>query len=229
LRVTLDLTSERLRGARLQRIIVTSATGSSGHAWHACRDLDEADDHHAPAGQFDWVQDMTACWVRILGATGAGRTPLDEAVQEISAIGGAPAKERFGLKRRAAAPAEAPAITVLSRQVIAGVLISDLLLDRLCVATGQAREQVLRELSGDVPQQLRDEQLRALQAELSVSCALLRDPERASYAGLGTRIEQLLGLAEQQASELIDAARAEAAKITSSARPSQPGPPPEAN
>jgi hypothetical protein len=28
--------------------------------------------------------------------------------------------------------------------VIAGVLISDLLLDRLCAAAGQAREQVLR-------------------------------------------------------------------------------------
>jgi hypothetical protein len=117
---------------------------------------------------------------------------------------------------------------VLSRQVIAGVLISDLMLDRLCAATGQAREQVLGELSGDLPQQLRDDQLRALQAELSGSCAVLRDPERASYAGLGARIEQLLRLAEQQASELIDAARAEAAEITSPAGTPRPGPPPEA-
>jgi hypothetical protein len=54
------------------------------------------------------------------------------------------------------------------------------MLDRLCAAAGQAREQVLRELSGDLPQQLRDKQLRALQAELSGSCALLRDPERAA-------------------------------------------------
>ena len=150
----------------------------------------------------DWVQDMTARWARILSAAGEARTPLDEALQEISAIGGPPAKGRFRLKRRAAASAEAPAITVLSRQVIAGVLISDL------------------------PQQLRDEQLRALQAELSGSCAPLRDPERASYAGLGTRIEQLLRLAEGQASELIDAARAEAAEITSSARTPRPDPPP---
>jgi len=177
----------------------------------------------------DWVQDMTARWVRILGAAGGAGTPLDEALREISAIGGPPAKGRFRLKRRAAASAQAPAITVLSRQVIAGVLISDLLLDRLCAAAGQAREQVLRELSGDLPQQLRDEQLRALQAELSGSCAPLRDPERASYAGLGTRIEQLLRLAEEQASELIDAARAEAAQITSPARAPRPGPPPGAS
>jgi hypothetical protein len=177
----------------------------------------------------DWVQDMTARWVRILSAAGEGRTPLDEAVREISAIGGPPAKGRLGLRRRAADPAEAPVITALSRQVIAGVLVSDLLLDRLCAASGEAREQVLRELSGDVPQQMRDEQLRALQAGLSGSCAPLRDPDRASYAGLGSRIEQLLGLAEQQASELIDAARAEAAEITAAARAPRPGPPPGAS
>jgi hypothetical protein len=102
------------------------------------------------------------------------------------------------------------------------------MLDRLCVAAGQSRVQVLRELSSDLPRQLRDKQLRALQAELSGSCALLRDPERASYAGLGARIEQLLRLAEEQASELIDAARAEAAEITSPAGTPRPGPAPEA-
>ena len=176
----------------------------------------------------DWVQEMTARWVRILSAAGEAGSPLDEAVHEISAIGGAPAKGRFRLKRRTAAADEALAITVLSRQVIAGVLISDLMLDRLCAAAGQSRDQVLRELSGDLPRQLRDKQLRALQAELSGSCALLRDPERASYAGLGARIEQLLRLAEEQASELIEAARAEAAEITSSAGAPRPGPPPEA-
>jgi hypothetical protein len=176
----------------------------------------------------DWAQDMTARWVRILSAAGEGRTPLAEAVQEISAIGGASAKGRSGLKRRAAAAAEVPAITVLSRQVIAGVLVSSLLLDRLCAATGQAREQVLRELSGDGPQELRDGQLRALQAELSGSCALLRDPGRETYSGLGTRVEELLRLAEQQASELIDAARAEAAEITARAGQPRPGPGPGA-
>jgi vacuolar-type H+-ATPase subunit H len=41
---------------------------------------------------------------------------------------------------------------------------------------------------------------------------------------LGNRIEQLLRLAEEQASALIDAARAEAAEITSSAGTQQPCP-----
>jgi len=176
----------------------------------------------------DWVRDTMGRWTRILSAAGEGRTPLDDAVREISAIGGEPAKGRFGLRRRAAAAAEAPAITVLSRQVIAGVLISDLLLDRLCAATGQSREQVLRELPGSAPRQLPDGQLAVLQAELTGRCAQLRDPERASHAGLGSRIEELLRLAEQQASELIDAARAEAAEITSSAATPRPDPPSEA-
>jgi hypothetical protein len=173
------------------------------------------------------MQEMTARWVRILSAAGEARTPLDAAVQEISAIGGVPAKGRLGLRRRAAAPAQDPAITVLSRQLIAGVLMSDLMLDRLCAAAGQTREQVLRELSGELPQQLRDEQLRALQAELSGSWAPLRDPERGSYSGLGARVEELLRLAEEQASQLVDAARAEAAEITSAAGTPRPGPPPE--
>jgi len=167
----------------------------------------------------DWVQDMTARWVRIMSAAGGGGTPLDEAVRQISEMGGTPAKKgSLGrLKRNAAASAEASAVTVLCRQLIAGVLVSDLMIDWLCVLAGQTREQVLGQLSGGLPQQLQDQQLRALQAELSGSCTLLQDPERAPYAGLGTRIEQLLRLAEEQASALIDAARAEAAEITSSA------------
>jgi hypothetical protein len=36
----------------------------------------------------DWVQDMTARWVRIMNTAGGGRTPLDEAVRQISEIGG---------------------------------------------------------------------------------------------------------------------------------------------
>jgi hypothetical protein len=61
-------------------------------------------------------------------------------------------------------------------------------------------------------------------AELSGSCIQLREPERASYSELGARIEQLLGLAVEQASALVDAARTEAAKITESAGPRQPCP-----
>jgi hypothetical protein len=92
-------------------------------------------------------------------------------------------------------------------------------------AGGETREQVLDRLSGGLPQQLPDQQLRALQEELSGGrTLLLQDPERASYSGLGNRIEQLLRLAEEQASALIDAARAEAAEITSSAGTQQPCP-----
>jgi hypothetical protein len=75
-----------------------------------------------------------------------------------------------------------------------------------------------------VPGHLRDQQVRALHAELSGSGALLRDQERPSYSGLGARIERLLRLAEQQATELIEAARAEAAKITASAGAPPAGP-----
>jgi hypothetical protein len=177
----------------------------------------------------DWVQDMTTRWMRIMSATGEVGTPLDEAVRQINAIADAPAKKGgLGWRKRKGAAASASAsasasgddpsaVTVLCRQLIAGVLVSDIAITRLCMLEGQTREHVLAQLTEDVPGQLGDQQVRALQAELSGSCAVLKDPERASYAGLGQRVEQLLRLAEQQASELIDAARAEAAKITASA------------
>jgi hypothetical protein len=104
------------------------------------------------------------------------------------------------------------------------VLVGDLMADQLCALTGQRADQLLDQLSGSMPSKLRDRQLRALQAELSGSCAPLRDPERATYAGLGDRIEQLLRLAEEQASALIEAARAEAAGITAPAGTPQPCP-----
>jgi hypothetical protein len=177
----------------------------------------------------DWVQDMTARWMRIMSATGDGGTPLDEAVRQINAIADSPTKKGgLGWRRRkgaASAPDDDPAaVTVLCRQLIAGVLVSDIAITRLSVLSGETRDHVLAQLAGDVPGQLGDQQLRALQAELSGSCDVLKDPERASYAGLGNRIEKLLRLAEQQASELIDGARAEAARITASggATPSAP-------
>jgi hypothetical protein len=172
----------------------------------------------------DWVQDMTARWVRIMSAAGGGSTPVDEAVRQISEIGGTPGKKGgLGrLKRNAAAPAQASAVTALCRQLIAGVLVSDLIMDQLGALAGQTREQILDQLSHGLPRQMEDQQMRVLQAELSGGCTLLQDPERASYAGLGRRIEQLLRLAEEQASGLIDAARAEAAEITSSAGTQQP-------
>jgi hypothetical protein len=167
----------------------------------------------------DWVQDMTARWLRILTAADGGGTPLDEAVRQISAIADTSAKKgRPGrLRRRAAAAEDASTVTVLCRQLIAGVLVSDMAIARLCSIEGQSREQVLGQLAADAPEQLRDQQVRALQAELSGSRALLKDREPASYSGLGARIEQLLRLAEQQATELVEAARAEAARITASA------------
>lgn len=174
----------------------------------------------------DWVQDMTARWMRILSAAGSSRTALDEAVHQISTISEAPAKKSgFGrLKRNVAAPAEASAVTVLSRQLIASVILSDLMIDQLCALSGQSREQILDQMSGDLPRHLPDQQLRALQAELSESCALLRAPDPAFYSALGNRIEQLLRLAEEQASAIIDAARTEAAEITSPAGVQQPCP-----
>jgi hypothetical protein len=175
----------------------------------------------------EWVQDMTARWMRIMSAADSGLTPLDEAVRQLSAIADMPAKTgRSGwLGRNSPAAEDASAVTVLCRQLIAGVLVSDIAIARLCALESRSREEVLAELAADAPAQLRDQQLRALQAELSGSCELLKDAERTSYSGLGARIEQLLRLAEQQASELIDAARAEADRITASAGapPSPPG------
>ena len=175
----------------------------------------------------DWVQDMTARWMRIMSATGEAGTPLDEAVRQINAIADTPAKKGgLGWRRsKGASGDDASAVTVLCRQLIAGVLVSDIAITRLSILSGETRDHVLAQLAGDVPGQLGDQQLRALQAELSGSSAALKDPERASYAGLGVRIEQLLRLAEQQASELIEAARTEAARITASggAPPSAPG------
>ena len=173
----------------------------------------------------DWVKDMTARWVRILGAAGEGRTALDEAVEQVSAIGGRSGKKgRWRrLTQRGDDSAETAAVTVLSRQLVAGVLLTDMLLERLCAQTRQTRGELLDQLTFGMPRQLRDQQVRALQAELSGSCAVLRDPGRATYGSLGTRIEELLRLAEQQACEMLDAARAAAAELSSPAG-SQPCP-----
>jgi hypothetical protein len=182
----------------------------------------------------DWVQDMTARWMRIMSAASSGGgTPLDEAVRQISAIGDTPEKKAGGppgwRKRKAVAEDSSAAVTALSRQLIAGVLVSDLAITRLCAVEGVSREQVLARLADDAPGLLRDQQLRALQVELSGSCAVLRDRSGGSYAGLGSRVEKLLALAEQQAAELIEGARVEAARITASAgaAPAGAGPDPD--
>jgi hypothetical protein len=168
----------------------------------------------------DWMQDMAARWVRILTAGRGDRTPLDEAVDQIAAISGSAAVKKSRFKRDAVAPPGVPPVTVLSRQLIAGVVISDLMLDRLCALAGQTRQQVLEQLSADLPGHLPGQELRALRAELSGDLPT----ERASYAGLGSRIEQVIRLAEGQAVELINEARAEAARIAAPGGPSQPCP-----
>jgi hypothetical protein len=176
----------------------------------------------------DWVQDMTARWMRIMSAASSGGgTPLDEAVRQISAIGDTPAKKGGGpgWRKRKAVTEDAAAVTALSRQLIAGVLVSDMAIARLCAVEGVGREQVLARLADDAPGLLRNQQLRALQVELSGSCAALKDRSGGSYAGLGSRVEQLLALAEQQAAELIEGARVEAARITASAGAQPSGPP----
>jgi hypothetical protein len=174
----------------------------------------------------DRVQDMIARWVRIIGAAGDGSTPLDEAVNQISVFGDASEKKSgLGrLKRNPSAPVDVPAVTVLSRQLVAGVLISDLLIDRLCALAGQTREQVLAQLAGDLPRHLPDQQLRVLTAELSDGGRLLQGPGPGSYLALGPRVEQLLSLAAEPATAIIDEARAEAARLASPAGTQPPGP-----
>ena len=101
----------------------------------------------------DWVQDMTARWMRIMSPSDGVGTPLDEAVRQISLIVDAPAKKgRPGrLRRKSAAAEEASAVTLLCRQLIAGVLVSDMAIARLCALESRSREQVLAELAADRP------------------------------------------------------------------------------
>jgi hypothetical protein len=221
----------------------------------------------------DWVEEMTARWVRILRTEDGDRTPVDEAVRQLNTLFEAPASgvrtsgvrtsgvrtsgvrtsgvrasgRAFGRRKRGAeSPAEpAPvpaaadpaasatetssadpaAVTALSRQLVVGVLVSDLMLDEVCAVTGRTRDQVLDQLlSGGLGHGLGDGRLRLLVAELSGSRTQLHEPTRGSYPGVGSRVEQLLGLAAEQAAALVDAARAEAAKITASPGPRRPCP-----
>jgi hypothetical protein len=177
----------------------------------------------------DWVEDMTARWVRILSTEDGGGTALDEAVRQLNAALEVPVSARApGRRKRGAAPPAEPAadpaaVTALCRQLIAGVLVSDLLLADVCAVTGRTRAQVLDQLLSDgLGPGLDERRLRALAAELSGSCTQLREPARTSYSGLGARVEELLRLSTEQATELVDAARTEAAKITASAEPGRP-------
>src|SRR5271165_1432410 len=83
---------------------------------------------------------------------------------------------------------------------------------------GYDRHQVdehIRQIEAAVRQHR--EQVQAMQRELSEAHRQLREQERPAYAGLGARIEQLLRLAEEQATELVQAARSEAHEIKATA------------
>lgn len=163
----------------------------------------------------EWARDMTERWMRILRAGDGDGTPLDEAVAQVNEIVAVPPPRRsgFGFGRREPPP-DPTVVTVLCRQLVTGVLVSDLLMDRVRELTGQSREEILDELA--VAPEMRDGQVQAFKAGVSDSCAALR--ERTTYSGLGARIEDLLRLAEEQATELVEAAQIEADRITAEAR-----------
>ena len=74
----------------------------------------------------------------------------------------------------------------------------------------------LKQIDGDVRQH-RD-QAQALQQELTDAHRQLQEQERPTYAGLGSRIEQLLRLAEEQATEIVQEARTEANELNAAAK-----------
>ena len=62
------------------------------------------------------------------------------------------------------------------------------------------------------------DQAQALQQELTEAHRQLREQERPTYAGLGSRIEQLLRLAEEQATEIVGEARSAANELQAAAK-----------
>ena len=62
----------------------------------------------------------------------------------------------------------------------------------------------LAQLEGEVRQH--KDQVQAMHRELAEAHRQLQEQERPTYSGLGARIEQLLRLAEEQATELVQAA-----------------------
>ena len=62
------------------------------------------------------------------------------------------------------------------------------------------------------------EQSQALQQELNEAHRQLREQERPTYAGLGSRIEQLLRLAEEQATEIVAESRSAANELQAAAK-----------
>src|SRR5882762_9221595 len=77
-------------------------------------------------------------------------------------------------------------------------------------------DEYLKQLDAEMRQH-RD-QVQALQQELSDAHRQLREQERPTYSGLGSRIEQLLRLAEEQANEILQEARTAANEFNATAK-----------
>src|SRR6202167_4241823 len=76
--------------------------------------------------------------------------------------------------------------------------------------------EYLKQVDSDLRQH-RD-QSQTLQQELADAHRQLQEQERPTYAGLGSRIEQLLRLAEEQATEIVQEARAAANELNAAAK-----------
>src|ERR1700733_7288338 len=84
---------------------------------------------------------------------------------------------------------------------------------------GYDRQQVdehIRQIEAEVRQHR--EQAQAMQRELSEAQRQFHEQERPAYTGLGARIEQLLRLAEEPATEVVQTARTEADEIKATAK-----------
>ena len=154
----------------------------------------------------NWMEEAAARWSHILAASGPGDVTFDEAVRLISEVGGPSARQRRFRRARPSSDPEVRLAAVLSSYLIISLLASDLLVEQLCAVTDRTREQVVAEMSGRLLEQVRDGQIEA--RRLSEIPWIARELTHPTYAGLGTRIEQLLRLAEQQASAIVDEARA---------------------
>jgi cell division septum initiation protein DivIVA len=87
------------------------------------------------------------------------------------------------------------------------------------VVRGYDRQQVDEYLKqSDLEIRQHREQVQALQQELTEAHRQLREKERPSYTGLGSRIEQLLHFAEEQATEIVGEARSAANELQAAAK-----------
>ena len=74
----------------------------------------------------------------------------------------------------------------------------------------------LKQIDGELRQHR--EQVQALHRELADAHRQIQEQERPTYSGLGSRIEQLLRLAEEQATEILQEARTAANEFNATAK-----------